>query len=171
MSDKWEETGTGVTAPAGYSNKDAAAAVRAAGAEPIVHHRGPDFRAVLASTLERLHVPAPAFGAWAIALVEVLGGIALVVGALVAVATALLVVEMLVAMFLVHLPNGFAAVHIVGMTPQGPQFGMPGVEVNLLYIAGLLALLLGGAGPLSIDERVGGKERAGWIPRARTRTA
>lgn len=124
-----------------------------------------------ASTLQRLHVPAPGFGAWALALLEVLGGLALIVGALVTIATALLVIEMVVAMFLVHLPHGFAAVNIVGMTPQGPQFGMPGAEVNLLYIAGLLALFIGGPGPLSVDERVGGRERVGWIPRARPRTA
>jgi putative oxidoreductase len=33
-----------------------------------------------------------------------------------------------------------------------PQFGPPGYEVNLLYIAGLLVLILGGAGPFSIDR-------------------
>src|SRR5262245_21003736 len=36
-------------------------------------------------------------------------------------------------------------------TAEGPQFGPPGYEVSLLYIAGLLALILGGAGHLSID--------------------
>ncbi len=45
------------------------------------------------------------------------------------------------------------------MTPQGPQFGMPGAEVNLLYIAALLALLIGGPGPLSVDERLLGRHR------------
>ncbi len=49
---------------------------------------------------------------------------------------------------------GLRDLNITGVTPQGPQFGMPGVEVNLLYIAGLLSLLLGGPGPLSVDERV-----------------
>jgi putative oxidoreductase len=38
------------------------------------------------------------------------------------------------------------------LTADGPQFGPPGYEINLLYIAGLLALMLGGAGPLSIDR-------------------
>jgi putative oxidoreductase len=38
------------------------------------------------------------------------------------------------------------------LTAEGPQFGPPGYEINLLYIAGLLALILGGAGPLSIDR-------------------
>jgi uncharacterized membrane protein YphA (DoxX/SURF4 family) len=32
---------------------------------------------------------------------------------------------------------------------------MPGYEVNLLYIAALLALAIGGAGSYSVDERRG----------------
>lgn len=34
----------------------------------------------------------------------------------------------------------------------GPQFGAPGIEINLLYIAALLSLILTGAGTLSIDK-------------------
>jgi hypothetical protein len=37
---------------------------------------------------------------------------------------------------------------------QGPPFGMAGVEVNLLYIAALAALILGGAGAASFDGQV-----------------
>ena len=48
-------------------------------------------------------------------------------------------------------PDGFSAVKTIGLTPEGPQFGPPGYEINLLYIAGLVALILGGAGPLSIE--------------------
>ena len=59
---------------------------------------------------------------------------------------------MLVAMFTVHLKYGFSSVNTIGLTRNGPQFGPPGYEVNLLYIAGLIALILGGAGALSIDR-------------------
>jgi putative oxidoreductase len=59
---------------------------------------------------------------------------------------------MLVAMFTVHLRYGFSAINTIGLTADGPQFGPPGYEVNLLCIAGLLALILGGAGPFSIDR-------------------
>jgi putative oxidoreductase len=59
---------------------------------------------------------------------------------------------MLVAMFTVHLRYGFSAINTIGLTADGPQFGPPGYEVNLLYIGGLLALILGGAGPFSIDR-------------------
>lgn len=38
------------------------------------------------------------------------------------------------------------------MTAAGPEFGAPGYEVNLLYIGGLLALLILGAGPVSVDD-------------------
>ena len=39
----------------------------------------------------------------------------------------------------------------IGLTPEGPQLGPPGYEINLLYIACLLVLILGGAGRFSID--------------------
>ena len=98
-----------------------------------------------------LGVPAPAITAWLVALAEVAGGLALIAGAFVAVASVILIVDMVVAMFTVHAPHGFNFVNITGMSKQGPVFGMPGAEVNLLYIAGLLALVIGGAGAWSVD--------------------
>jgi putative oxidoreductase len=55
-------------------------------------------------------------------------------------------------MFTVHLRYGFSAINTIGLTADGPQFGPPGIEVNLLYIACLVALILGGAGVFSIDR-------------------
>ncbi len=104
--------------------------------------------------LRSMGLPAPDLVAWLLGLLEVVGGVALIIGAFVSIFTVLLVIEMLVAMFTVHLPHGFNFVNVVGTTAQGPQFGLPGAEVNLLYISALLALLLGGPGPLSVDERV-----------------
>jgi putative oxidoreductase len=50
-------------------------------------------------------------------------------------------------------PSCFGSVNTVGLIAAGPKFGPPGVEVNLLYIAGLLAIVLsGGAGPWSVDR-------------------
>jgi len=37
------------------------------------------------------------------------------------------------------------------VTAAGPQFGPPGYETNLLYLAALVALVAGGSGPLAID--------------------
>ncbi len=101
--------------------------------------------------LQGLGIPLPGVMAWVVGLVEVLGGLALILGAFVTLAALLNIVNMLVALFTVHLGNGFNFIHITGMSDDGPIFGMPGYEVNLLYIAGLLALLLGGAGALSVD--------------------
>ena len=72
-------------------------------------------------------------------------------GAFVAITSIPLIVSMLGAMFTVNIKYGFSAVNTIGLTPAGPQFAPPGYEINLLYIAGLVVLILGGAGPLSID--------------------
>jgi putative oxidoreductase len=58
---------------------------------------------------------------------------------------------LLVAMFTVHLPYGFSSIKIMAVTAGSPQFGPPGYEVDLLYLACLVALVLGGPGPLAID--------------------
>jgi putative oxidoreductase len=85
-------------------------------------------------------------------LLASLGGRATLGGAFVAVVSIPRIGMMLVAMFTVHLRYGFSAINTIGLTADGPQFGPPGYEINLLYIAGLLALILGGAGPWSIDR-------------------
>jgi putative oxidoreductase len=111
--------------------------------------RGPEG---IANLLEQIGAPLPEATAWVSTLVEILGGLAILAGTFVAVVSIPLIVMMLVAMFTVHLRYGFSAINTIGLTADGPQFGPPGYEVNLLYIAGLLALILGGAGPFSIDD-------------------
>ncbi len=96
--------------------------------------------------------PLPVPTAWVSTLLELLGGLALAAGAFVEVVGVPLIVTMLVAMFTVHLRYGFSSINTVGLTEAGPQFGPPGYEINLLYLAGLLSLILGGAGPLSVDH-------------------
>jgi putative oxidoreductase len=110
--------------------------------------RGP---AAFAELLKQAHVPLPLANAWLVTLLEIFGGLALLVGAFVALVSVPLILSMLGAMFTVNINYGFSAVNTIGLTPEGPQFGPPGYEINLLYIAGLLALIFGGAGPLSID--------------------
>ncbi len=104
-----------------------------------------------AGMLKGIGVPAAELMAWVTGLTEVAGALALLAGAFVPIAAALLIVVMLVAALTVHLPNGFNFIHLTGMGDAGPVFGMPGVEVNLLYIAALLALAFGGAGAWSVD--------------------
>jgi putative oxidoreductase len=89
--------------------------------------------------------------AWATILVELIGGLAVLIGAFVSVASIPLAVVLLVAMFTVHLPYGFSSIKLAAVTGAGPQFGPPGYEVALLYLASLAALVLGGSGPLSVD--------------------
>jgi putative oxidoreductase len=54
-------------------------------------------------------------------------------------------------MFTVHLPYGFSSINLIAVTPSGAQFGPPGYECDLLYLACLAALVLMGPGPFSVD--------------------
>lgn len=107
----------------------------------------------LGGLLRDIGIPLPGVMSWVVSIVEVGGAIAMLAGAYVGLAGLLLLIEMLVALFKVHFANGFNFIHITGAGPSGPTFGMPGYEVNLLYIALILVVMLGGAGPWSVDER------------------
>lgn len=110
--------------------------------------RGPE---IFAATLQGLGVPSPHLLAWATILVELLGGLAATLGAFVTIASVPMAVVLIVAMFTVHLRYGFSSIKLVAVTAAGPQFGPPGYECDLLYLACLAALVLGGSGRLSID--------------------
>jgi putative oxidoreductase len=97
-------------------------------------------------------IPLPGVTSWAVGALEVFGALALLAGVLVTWATLLLAVEMIVAGLTVHLSHGFGFIQVTGMSAQGPVFGMPGVEVNLLYLAMLVSLALTGPGALSIGR-------------------
>jgi putative oxidoreductase len=130
--------------------------------------RGPSGFAKL---LTQIGAPLPETTAWVSTFVELLGGLAILVGAFVKVVSVPLIVMMLVAMFTVHLKYGFSSINTIGLTPNGPQFGPPGYEVNLPYIAGLPSLILGGAGALSIDRLLSRKRGLSERPRAHQRAA
>jgi putative oxidoreductase len=82
-------------------------------------------------------VPLPGFFAVVVSLVELLGGIALILGALTRVAAAFLVIDMAVAVLAVHLKHGF--------------FLPMGFEYALSMLAANVCLLLTGGGAASID--------------------
>lgn len=111
--------------------------------------RGPES---FAGILHALHMPAAPVLAWATILTELIGGFAVLVGALVPVFSLPMAAVLLVAIFTVHLPNGFSSIKLQAITPAGAHFGQPGYETDLLYLACLAALVLGGAGPFSVDE-------------------
>jgi putative oxidoreductase len=104
-----------------------------------------------AAILHALAVPAPHFMAWVTIVTELLGGLGILLGAFVSVVSLPMVALLLVAIFTVHLPYGFSSIKLMAVTATGAQFGPPGYECDLLYLACLMALVLGGTGPLSID--------------------
>ena len=118
--------------------------------------RGPD---AFANILQAMGVPGPHFMAWATILVEILGGLAVILGAFVKLASLPMAAVLLVAMFTVHLPYGFSSIKLQAVTAAGAQFGPPGYEVDLLYLACLAALVLGGPGPLATDGLVGKRRK------------
>lgn len=111
--------------------------------------KGPE---AFAAILEALHVPFPHLSAYLTISVELLGGVALLLGAFVAWASVPAVVVLLTAMFTVHLPYGFSSIKIKAIVDGRAQFGPPGYECDLLYIACILALVLLNPGPWSIDS-------------------
>src|SRR4029450_6091812 len=114
---------------------------------------GPDH---FAASLQGLGVPAPHLMAWATIGFELIGGLAVFLGAYVPLISLPLTVILLVAVITVHLPYGFSSIKLRGVTAARPQFRPPGSEPDLLYIAALAPLVLGGSGPLAADR---------WLPR------
>ncbi|MDT8066638.1 MAG: DoxX family protein [Terriglobia bacterium] len=111
-------------------------------------HRGPER---FANILAAIGVPQPHLTAWVTSLVEFFGGIAMMAGAFVALLTVPFTVIMLTALFTVHLRYGFSSITLKAVTASGAEFGPVGYELNLLYIAGLLVLAIGGPSAFSID--------------------
>ena len=111
--------------------------------------RGPEsFTAIL----HALGMPAPALLAWATILVELVGGLAVLLGAFVPLASVPMAIVLVVAIFSVHLPYGFSSIKLQAVTAAGAHFGQPGYETDLLYLAALAALVLGGSGPWALDR-------------------
>jgi putative oxidoreductase len=105
-----------------------------------------------AASLHGLGVPAPHVMAWTTIALELAGGAAVLAGWLIPLVSLPLAAILLVAAITVHLPYGFSAIKLRAVTAAGPQFGPPGYEVNLLYLAALATLVLGGPGPFALDR-------------------
>lgn len=111
--------------------------------------RGPEG---FAAILHTLGMPMPGLLSWATIGVELLGGLAILLGLLIPLASVPMAVVLLVAIFTVHLPNGFSSIKLLSVDAAGAHFGQPGYETDLLYLVGLAALVLGGSGPLALDN-------------------
>lgn len=112
--------------------------------------RGPEN---FAAILHALGMPAPDLLAWATVIVELLGGLAVLLGLFIPLASIPMAVVLLVAIFTVHLPNGFSSIKLLSVDAAGAHFGQPGYETDLLYLACLAALVLGGSGPPVLGDR------------------
>lgn len=110
--------------------------------------KGPE---AFASILHVLGVPGPHMMAWLTILTELLGALAVLLGAFVPLVSVPMAVVLLVAIYSVHWRYGFSSIKLVAVTPAGAKFGPPGYECDLLYLACLAALLLSGSGPFSFD--------------------
>ena len=92
----------------------------------------------------QMGVPAANLAAPVIATLELVGGVALILGVLTRVFAALLAVNMLGALFLVHAPAGIYA-------------ATGGYELVLILAAAALAVALVGAGKVSVDKVLFGR--------------
>lgn len=110
--------------------------------------KGPD---TFVAILHALAVPAPHFMAWVSILTELLGGLAILLGAFVPIVSLPMAALLFVAILTVHLPYGFSSIKLMSVISGRAQFGPPGYESNLLYLACLATLVLGGSGPMAID--------------------
>jgi putative oxidoreductase len=111
--------------------------------------RGPE---AFAAILQAAGVPAPHLMAWLSILTELIGGLAVLLGAFIPLVSLPMAGLLFVAIFTVHLPYGFASIKLLSVTDGRAQFGPPGYEVALLYLACLAALVIGGSGPMAIDD-------------------
>jgi putative oxidoreductase len=111
--------------------------------------RGPE---AFAAILHTMGVPAPHLMAWLTILTELIGGLAVLLGAFVPLLSLPMAAVLLVAMVTVHLPYGFSSIKLLSVMSGRAQFGPPGYELDLIYIACLAALVIGGSGPLAIDD-------------------
>lgn len=89
-------------------------------------------------------IPAPGAFAPLVAIIEVLGGLALILGAGTRIASILLAIIMVVAVLTVTAARGL----------------MGGYDLNVALLGGLMVLLFAGAGAYSVDERVIARPRS-----------
>lgn len=90
-------------------------------------------------------VPFPQLAAWLVGILEFFGGVALITGAFVVTASLLIFIELTINVVMATLQGGFPV-------PLNPNQPLPGYESSFLYMAGTLALFIGGSGRCSLTR-------------------
>ncbi|HEU5453267.1 MAG TPA: DoxX family protein [Terriglobales bacterium] len=111
--------------------------------------RGPE---AFAGILQATGVPWPHLMAWLTIATEIIAGIAFLIGAFVPLVSIPAAILLVVAVFTVHLPYGFSSIKLLSFNNGRAQFGPPGYECDLLYLACLAAMVLLGPTPWSVDK-------------------
>jgi putative oxidoreductase len=111
--------------------------------------KGPE---AFAGILHATGVPSPHLMAWVTIATEIVAGIAFLIGAFVPLVSIPAIILLAVAIFTVHLPYGFSSIKLLSVSNGRAQFGPPGYECNLLYIASIVGLALIGPTPWSVDN-------------------
>jgi putative oxidoreductase len=112
--------------------------------------------------LGMLGVPAPVLFGWVVTLIELVGGVALILGVLTRVAALLNAAVLVGALLLVKIDIGLIA-------PMGAE--MPGAELEFGLLAGLLAVALLGPGRPSVDHALAIESGAPTLTTASGRVA
>jgi len=94
----------------------------------------------IVSVFTAIGIPVPVYSAFLVSVVELVGGLFLLFGLVTKWSAAILFVEMLVALFKVHIKNGFLV-------------GTGGYEFVLLLLATLLVVWVNGAGSYSLGKK------------------
>jgi len=95
--------------------------------------------------LGEVGLPFPDLSAWGVALLELAGSLALIAGAFTVLAAAVVSFEILFRVSTIYLlGKGFPA-------PLAGEPPLPGYELTLMYIGGMVALIIAGAGYFSYD--------------------
>jgi putative oxidoreductase len=100
-----------------------------------------------AAALGQMGVPLPVLSAWLVTFVELFGGLFLLVGFLTRFSALAIGINMVMAIFLVHIGQGFM---MKAGAPGSP--GPAGYEWQLALVAMCTTLVMRGAGSLSVDH-------------------
>jgi len=113
--------------------------------------RGPE---QFINILNTIGIPLPYLMGWATIIVQLFGGLCVLLGTGVILWSVPMAAILIVAAATVHWPYGFSSIKLLSVVDGRAQFGPPGYETDLLYLVCLAVLVIGGAGPYSVDHMI-----------------